>query len=186
MSAVRHRVWLAVGAVALLQSVMLGAMVWDRVQLLKHGREVVLPIIPIDPRSLFRGDYVQLNYDVSRVPGRLIEGRPRRGEAVYVALARGADGVWTPIKAAPVHDGGGGADGIVLKGRLEHRWSDGHDALVRYGIESYFVPEGKGRELEALARDKKLAAVVAVDARGNAAIKGLMIDGRLAYEEPLF
>jgi uncharacterized membrane-anchored protein len=48
------------------------------------------------------------------------------------------------------------------------------------------VPEGNGRELEALARDKKLAAVVAVDGGGHAAIKGLMIDGKLAYEEPLF
>jgi uncharacterized membrane-anchored protein len=186
MSAIRRRVWLAVGAVALLQSVMLGAMVWDRIQLLKHGREVVLPIIPIDPRSLFRGDYVQLNYEVTRVPGPLIEGRPRRSEAVYVSIARGADGVWTPTKAAPMHGGAGEADGVVLKGRLERGGSDGQDAFVRYGIESYFVPEGKGRELEALARDQKLAAVVAVDARGNAAIKGLMIDGKLAYEEPLF
>ncbi len=186
MSAIRHRVWLAVGAVALLQSTMLGAIVWDRVQLLKHGREVVLPIIPVDPRSLFRGDYVQLSYDVSRVPGRLLEGSPQRGEAVYVSIARGADGAWTAIRVTPGHTGAGGADGIVLRGRLEHGGSDGQDAVVRYGIESYFVPEGKGRELEALARDQKLAAVVAVDARGHAAIKGLMIDGKLAYEAPLF
>jgi uncharacterized membrane-anchored protein len=186
MSAVRHRVWIAAGAVALMQSVMLGAMVWDRVQLLKHGREIVLPIVPVDPRSLFRGDYVRLNYDVSRVPGRLFEGGLPRGATVYVSVAREADGVWTPIKATSLHGGAGGVDGIVLKGRVESGGSDGHDALVRYGIESYFVPEGKGRELEALARDKKLAAVVAVDARGNAAIKGLMIDGKLAYEEPIF
>jgi uncharacterized membrane-anchored protein len=186
MTAVRHRVWLAVGAVALLQSVMLGAMVWDRVQLLKHGREVVLPILPIDPRSLFRGDYVQLGYGISRVSGRLIDGQPGRGEAVYVTIARGSDGVWSPIKAARQHDGTGGADSVVVKGRLEQGGSNGHDAFIRYGIESYFVPEGKGRDLEALARDKKLAAVVAVDPHGRAAIKGLLIDGKLAYEEPLF
>jgi len=57
---------------------------------------------------------------------------------------------------------------------------------VRYGIESYFVPEGQGRKLEALAREKKLATLLAVDARGNAAIKGLIVDGVLQYEEPLF
>ena len=56
---------------------------------------------------------------------------------------------------------------------------------VRYGIESYFVPEGQGRKLEDLAREKKLAALVAVDGRGNAAIKGLIVDGVLQYEEPL-
>jgi uncharacterized membrane-anchored protein len=185
MSAVR-RLWLAVGAVALMQSGVLGAMVWERIQLLTHGREVVLPIIPVDPRSLFRGDYVQLSYDVSRVTGRLLDGALPRGATVYVSVARGPDGAWTPIKATPIHDGAGRADVIVLKGRVEAGGSDGHDALVRYGIESYFVREGKGRELEALARDKKLAAVIAVDARGKAAIKGLMIDGKLAYEEPLF
>ncbi len=56
---------------------------------------------------------------------------------------------------------------------------------VRYGLESYFVPEGTGRALEKLAREKKLAAVIAVDAKGNSAIKGLMVDGKLQYEEPL-
>src|ERR671922_191237 len=186
MSAIGHRVWIAVGAVALMQSVMLGAMVWNRIQLLTHGREVVLPLIPVDPRSLFRGDYVQLSYDVSRVPGRLLEGGLPRGATVYVSVVRAPDGAWTPIKAAAMHDSAGGADSVVLKGRVESGGSDGRDALVRYGIESYFVPEGKGRDLEALAGDKKLAAVVAVDARGNAAIKGLMIDGKRVYEEPLF
>ena len=57
---------------------------------------------------------------------------------------------------------------------------------VRYGIESYFVPQGEGPRLEQLARDKKLAALVAVDRAGNAAIKGILIDGALQYEEPLF
>ena len=57
---------------------------------------------------------------------------------------------------------------------------------VRYGIESYFVPEGGGERLEALAREKRMTALIAVDARGNAAIKGLIIDGVLQYEEPLF
>ena len=57
--------------------------------------------------------------------------------------------------------------------------------FVRYGIERYFVAQGEGPKLEALARDKKLAALIAVDGRGNAAIKGILIDGRLAYAEPL-
>jgi uncharacterized membrane-anchored protein len=56
---------------------------------------------------------------------------------------------------------------------------------VRYGIESFFVPEGTGRELEALVREKKLSALVAVDGDGNAGIKGLVVDGKRVYEEPL-
>ena len=57
---------------------------------------------------------------------------------------------------------------------------------LRYGIESYFLPEAQGRKLEALAREKKLATLLAVDGEGNAAIKGLVVDGALQYEEPLF
>ena len=34
---------------------------------------------------------------------------------------------------------------------------------VRYGIESYFVPEGQGKRLEDLAREKRMAALIAVD-----------------------
>jgi len=79
----------------------------------------------------------------------------------------------------------------VLKGRSRFGRLSGDASnanavnSVRYGIEQYFVPQGEGPRLEALARDKKLAALIAVDASGNAAIKGLLIDGRLQYEEPL-
>jgi uncharacterized membrane-anchored protein len=81
-------------------------------------------------------------------------------------------------------------DRIVLKARTAWRWPtrSGAGAVmrVRYGIESYYVTQGRGTPLENLARDKKLAALVAVDRGGNAAIKGILIDGQLQYEEPLF
>jgi uncharacterized membrane-anchored protein len=81
-------------------------------------------------------------------------------------------------------------DRIALKARSTYAWpQDGPREVavrVRYGIESYFVPEGQGRKLEALAREKKLATLIAVDDKGNAAIKGILVDGVLQYEEPLF
>jgi hypothetical protein len=46
--------------------------------------------------------------------------------------------------------------------------------------------QGEGHRLESLAREKKLAAPIAVDSGGNAALKGLVIDGKLEYEEPFF
>ncbi len=81
-------------------------------------------------------------------------------------------------------------DRIVLKARSTWGWPASYSAnamiRVRYGIESYFVTQGEGPRLEQLARDKKLAALVAVDSGGNAAIKGILVDGQLQYEEPLF
>jgi uncharacterized membrane-anchored protein len=49
----------------------------------------------------------------------------------------------------------------------------------------YDVPEGTGPKLEGQARTGKLAAIVAVDAKGRAAIKGLMLDGKVIHREPL-
>ena len=77
-----------------------------------------------------------------------------------------------------------------MRGRVQHYGRNNNsgtgDLFLSYGIESYFVPEGKGLELEKMAVERKLAAVIAVNRDGNSAIKGLMVDGTLVYEEPLF
>ena len=59
---------------ALAQTAVLAYMVIDRVRLLSSGREITLPIIPVDPRDLFRGEYVRLGYDIGRVPVSLLDG----------------------------------------------------------------------------------------------------------------
>jgi uncharacterized membrane-anchored protein len=189
----KNRVWLALVIVALAQTGVLAGMVADRVRLLKTGREITLPIVPVDPRDFFRGEFVRLGYDIGRVPARLLEGPlPRPNAAFYVTLERKTDGTWVPVKLSRTWNAENSADRIVLKARaLFGRLADDPNTpdavyLVRYGIESYFVPQGEGPRLEALARDKKLAARIAVDKSGNAAIKGLLIDGVLQYEEPLF
>jgi uncharacterized membrane-anchored protein len=56
---------------------------------------------------------------------------------------------------------------------------------LHYGIESFFVPEGTGRELEKMVGEKKISAVIAIDDSGTAAIKGLMSEGQRVYDEPL-
>jgi uncharacterized membrane-anchored protein len=56
---------------------------------------------------------------------------------------------------------------------------------VRYGIETYFLPEGTGRALETEVRGGKIDAIVAVDATGTAALKGVVIDGKRHVDPPL-
>ena len=192
MRALGNRRALALAIVALVQTGVLAGMVWNRTRLLASGREIVLPIVPVDPRDLFRGEYVELGYDVGRVPARLLEGPPPANNAAfYVTLEKGPEGAWRPVKLTRDKPPEVATDRIVLKGRSRFgslaRDTDAPNAVnpVRYGIEQYFVPQGEGSRLEALARDKKVAALIAVDGAGNAAIKGLLIDGRLVYEEPL-
>lgn len=186
-----RRLWLGIAVAGLVQSAALGWMVWDRVQLLRNGQEAVLETIPVDPRSLFRGDYVIMSYAFGSVKRDLFPGTVglQSGQTVYVGLVR-ENGMWR-AGAAGMDRAALAAhrDGPVLKGRIQRNWFDrtvrSAFVPVRFGIESYFVSEGKGRELEKLVGERKIAAIVAVDAKGNAAIKGLQIDGKRVYDEPL-
>jgi uncharacterized membrane-anchored protein len=187
-----NRLGLALALVGLVQTGVLAGMVFDRVRLIESGREITLPIVPVDPRDLFRGEYVELGYAIERLPARLLEGPPpRAGAAFYVTLEKTADGGWMPVKLTAAKPSQTGEERLIIKARsrfggpLADPNAEAAVNFVRYGIEHYFVPQGEGPRLEALARDKKLAALIAVDAGGNAAIKGLLIDGRLVYAEPL-
>ena len=171
--------------VAVAQTVALGWMIANRVSLIKGGQEVVLNIIPVDPRSLFRGDYVILSYDISQLDLAKLAGDDtfKRNEFVYVTLARDAQGNWAASRLSTTIQESRNENEAVIRGKVRY---SGKQLRVKYGIESYFVEEGEGKRLQNLVRDKKLAALIAIGPDGEAAIKGLMIDGKLQYEEPLF
>ena len=181
---------LAIGIVALVQTAALAWMIGDRVRLLKTGREIVLPVVPVDPRDLFRGDYVTLSYDISRIQlAADLDTKPIRETPYFVVLEKSPDGAWTAARTGEFEPGPLAPGEVLLKGTLDRTfgWASGRRwRVAHFGIEKYFVPEGTGRQLEQAARDKKLAAVIAVDASGRAAIKGLVVDGKVRYEEPLF
>jgi uncharacterized membrane-anchored protein len=169
---------------ALLLTGILTSMVYARVQHLRHGREIIMSIRPVDPRDLFKGDYVRLAFNVARPPGNIAppnkamwRGDKQIGTAMYVLLEKTAiEGDWKVVSETakpPV----AAANQVVLQA------DNTYD--LRFGIERYYVPEGTGPKLEDQARTGKLAAIVAVDAKGRAAIKGLMLDGKVIHREPL-
>src|SRR5262245_39653295 len=83
-----------------LQTAALGYMIVDRQAVLNTGRVVTLKVAPVDPRDIFRGDYVILSYEISRLEPPKLQGDKTfdYGETVYVTLVREAD-VW---KAAAI------------------------------------------------------------------------------------
>jgi uncharacterized membrane-anchored protein len=189
----RARPLLAFLLVAGLQTAVLLAMVVDRASLLRSGREIVLPVVPVDPRDLFRGEYVILNYPVSDVPTSLLGGPPpESGTPLWVELARTPEAGWAPVavsRSAP-DTRPASPDRIVLAGRSAWWGRPGgagsvERLRVHYGIEAYFVQQGKGPELERMVGQKRLEAIVAVGPSGRAAIKGLAVDGKRVYDEPL-
>jgi uncharacterized membrane-anchored protein len=57
------------------------------------------------------------------------------------------------------------------------RLNDSIDRLaVTYGLESYFVPEGKGRLIE--RSERPVVVEVSVDRDGRAVIRRLLVDGQ--------
>ncbi|MGD9784695.1 MAG: GDYXXLXY domain-containing protein [Hyphomicrobiaceae bacterium] len=177
--------------VALGQALVLGYMVYDRETLLRTAREIALPVVPVDPRSLFRGDYVILGYDIASVPSSFFSGEVHNGSAVRVAIAE-REGKWQPVAAAVGnHPLSVAADAVVLAGRIDdvalRRGGEPASLVrVRYGIESFFVPEGTGRPIELEVASRKVVAHIAVRADGTAAIKGLSVDGERIEAPPLF
>jgi uncharacterized membrane-anchored protein len=175
----------ALAVVAALQLGALGTMVADRVRIVKTGREIVLPIVPVDPRDLFKGDYVRLGYPISTIPATARkDGALDGAKEAYVTIEQGADQTWSVVQIDKTYPKATAVNQVVLHARPAWGWRNDF-RNVRYGIERYYVPEGKGRDLEKLAREKKLAAIVAVDTRGNAVITGLSSEGKRVYDEPL-
>ena len=193
----RSRFIIAIVLAALLQTALLLWIVVDRIRLLTTGQEIVLQTEPVDPRSLFQGDYVILSYSISQIPLKdiAVDRQLDDGDEIYVTLVPNGD-TWKPI--AIHHQRPDLTDGqAALKGRVDYVWQDregetpGTDcpecmtAQISYGLESYFVPEGTGRQLEEFRNERALKVIVAVNEAGDSAIKGLVIDGETIYEEPL-
>ncbi len=188
MTTTRRNLWLGIAAVAAVQAAVLCWMIYERAHLLASGREIVLEAVPVDPRSLFQGDYVTLNYAISRVntpPGLQLHN----GTVLYVTLQKAANDTWTVAQTSTTQPAATSPDQVVLKGRVQYFGAATDQApaqsSVDYGIETFFVPEGTGHKLEKLIGDHKLSALIAVDEDGNAGIKGLVVDGKRVYEEPL-
>jgi uncharacterized membrane-anchored protein len=172
------------------------AIVVQRAAILAQGREVRLEIVPVDPRDLFRGDYVILNYLIGTVDASAEKRKGlTRGQQVFVTLRPDATGLAKAVAISAERPSASGQD-VVIAGVISDTsqcslnaagvrdCAAGERAVgVRYGLESYFVPQGEGRAIE-IADKKRLEIVAAVAPSGQAAIKRLLLDGKPLYSEP--
>lgn len=140
---------------AALQLVVLVFMAAEREAVLLWGRPVHLRTMPIDPRDIFRGDYVRLGYEISGLPSNFWRDnlltltndshsnlKQLRDTRVYTALEIDEQGVGMPLYVTDRPPG----DALFIRGRLDH--ARRNHMSVRYGIEAFFVQQGEGLELE--------------------------------------
>lgn len=188
---------LRIALIILVQSLALMCMIGIKQWTLNTGTPIILETAPIDPRSLFSGDYVRLNYKISdlrldEIPG---DKEFKKHDRVYVLLKEGGL-YWQPVSVH--HNKLDAPSGhVVIKGEVmyltDELWNEEtrqpekvNRITVRYGIESYFVPEGEGRALERPKEGEKISIQVAVDKYGNAGLKSLLVNGKERYAESLF
>lgn len=136
-------------------------------QIVEKGRLVYLELAPVDPRSLMQGDYMALNYALSRdrkfvsdgraapTRGRVILKLDKKGKATYSHFEPGDD----EKEAAPLKE-----NEIYFAYR---KWRRGW----RFGIESFFFQEGLAKTYEqakfAELRVSEDGVPVLVDLRGE-------------------
>lgn len=193
--------------VLLVQTAALVVMIAERQIALSSPNVVTLKVVPVDPNDMYRGDYVALRYDISLLgEGRLSEDVFAAGDTIYVTLEHQSSGAWAPValhRVMPAAEAGK----VTLKGtitqatncvRIYNPSLAAHAATscpngyvpatfdIRYGIESYFVPQGTGHAIEEETRKGGVSVDVAVDAKGHAVIKAMRRNGRIFYVEKLF
>ena len=169
------RKWLII-IVAALQVAVLASMAGQREWVVKTGKTIYLRTVPVDPRDLFRGDYVRLNYDISSVPKSLLRDglvkKYEKGMRVYAVLDTNESDVG---RLAYVTDKKP-KEGLFIRGRVRYRTESASSLQIRYGIEGYFVQQGKGKPLEQVRRREgvriPLEMEVKLGANGIAVIIG--------------
>ena len=164
-----------VGVAAALQLLTLVYMAAEREVVVRTGTVVRLRSAPVDPRDLFRGDFVRLSYQASTLPrglwrDGLLTAIPKRDRKVYAVLRQGPDGLADVEAVTDIRP----HEGLYLRGRVENAWSE--SVRVRYGLEAYFMQQGRALELER-QRNREgiqvpLDMEVAVAGSGLAVIRG--------------
>lgn len=157
-----------------LQIFIIIAIVIFKLSILSGGTEILLQIEPVDPRDYLRGDYITFQYsDISRVSIVKTAYSIRNGDDVFVELKK-KDNFWEVYFVSKNKPTG---DKPFIKGKV----INGEGGLlystmqISYGVEQYFIPEGKGAGVNF---GTNAYAKVMVDDDGNAVLKQVYIDGK--------
>ena len=154
-------------AAVVLQLFVLTGMVVKAALPLWTGTEIRVKTVPVDPRSMFRGNYARLNYAFSTLPeGALGNAELRADEVVYVRLQPGEDGLYEYAGASLIQP----YDGVFLRGRMSGSFMPNQ---VNFGIDAFFAPKEKALQLEKDLRDGGVA-VLMVTSDGSVTLKDVV------------
>ena len=155
----KHKIF--IGSIAFLL-LALGGFVFVQERIVLMGTEVILETSPIDPRDLFRGEYVILRYEIER--SNLFGSVSLRNDKIVYARLEVDDKNIASVAEVSTQKPDF-ATALWLRGEATNRG-------VRFpDLEQYFVPEGAGIPIERLGSDV-FARVRILD--GDARVVGLL------------
>ena len=163
------RVLIALAGLALV----LGAVnlsIAEKEETLANGRQILLELRPVDPRSLLQGDYMTLRYAEAALPDKETANKmPQRG---IVILKLDEAGVATFVRA--------GDDAALAEGEIRLRYKlNADNRNFRYGAESFFFQEGDARLYE-----NARYGVLRVDDAGASVLVGLADENKKLIVKP--
>lgn len=144
-------------------------------EVVRHGAPVVvLKAKPVDPQDLLRGDYLRLRFDISDAPIEGADGHgavsPAQSNDVWVLLEpRGRYHVAVRASRSSLDPGPGQ---VLVRGRMAPSFGR-RSPGIEYGIERYYVPEGRGSP-----RFQLMEVEAAVGFSHRLSIRRLLLDGR--------
>lgn len=152
---------LIIGLVILLGiiSVFISYLSWP----LLTGKTIVLATRPIDPFDILRGQYIQINYEISNLPAIL---EAKKNDLVYIILKEDENGIWRYQEASLTVP----KDKTFIRGKITSIYNN--QISVEYGIEQYFF------ERNAQLPTTNLTVEAKVDSSGQARISKLLHNGK--------
>ena len=159
-------------SIVIIQLLFLIFMAYSKQIQIDNGKKIILKVKPVDPRSVMRGSYVNLSYDISEIIINT-DKNIRRGDTVYVLLKKD-DKYWVYKDYSFERPD---SEELFFKGyiRYSYKNKDNKSFVIRveYGIEDYFVAEDKAQEYEDNREKELLYAQISVDKNGEAIVYGL-------------
>ena len=129
-----------IGLLGVLCMLLVNVDLWRKEAVVARGEAIYVPLVPVDPRSLMQGDYMDLRFDV---PTPVVSALADLGERSQAQVVVGLDAKQrgTVLRLARPGEVLAANERLMPLKRMRRGWS-----LV---TDAYFFPEGEGKRFEA-------------------------------------
>lgn len=135
------------------------------------GDKIVLATQPVDPFDPFRGQYMTINYEISRLSD--VEDF-QVDDTIYVSLKEDDEGIWRKESVSQTKP----QRGDFIKGKVTNVY--GNSVRIEYGIEQFFF------ERHAQLPTRNITVEVSIASSGRPMLSQMLYNGEpieIEYEE---